>query len=228
MPVGFVHVVESKEELMKLGVPYITVEGRRGGSTIAVSAMHSLCIISEPENAQPEVKKENNAVVLLGHGSRVPDAGKGMEDVAAQLRAEGNFAAVETCYMSRLGPHLPETLQKCVAKGVSRIVLIPYFLHSGLHMKLDIPSMMKEEAKKYPGVKIIYGKHLGFDGKMVEIVNKRIDESWGLADVRDMELDPREKYPLPPGQMEYVPVTPEKAEQMRSAGHDHGHHHDCR
>ena len=31
MPVGFVHVVESKEELMSLDVPYITLEGRRGG-----------------------------------------------------------------------------------------------------------------------------------------------------------------------------------------------------
>ncbi len=43
MPVGFVHVVESKEELMKLDVPWICVEGRRGGSTLAVAALHALC-----------------------------------------------------------------------------------------------------------------------------------------------------------------------------------------
>ncbi len=225
MPVGFVHVVESKEELMKLGVQYISVEGRRGGSTLAVSAMHSLCILSENKDtlAQPEREKEKIAVILLGHGSRVPDAGRGMEDVAKSLMAEGKYEAVETCYMSRLGPHLPETMGECVKKGVSRIVLIPYFLHSGLHMKLDIPSMMKNEAEKYPGVKIIYGKHLGFDEKMVEIVRMRINESLGLADIREVELDRRDKYPLPPGQMEYVPVTPEKAKEMRSHGHDHDH-----
>lgn len=43
MPVGFVHVIESKQELMTLEVPWISVEGRRGGSTLAVAALHALC-----------------------------------------------------------------------------------------------------------------------------------------------------------------------------------------
>ncbi len=46
MPVGFVHVVESKEELMSLGVPYVALEGRRGGSPLAVSALHALCSVA--------------------------------------------------------------------------------------------------------------------------------------------------------------------------------------
>ncbi len=46
MPVGFVHVVESKQELMSLGVPFIAVEGRRGGSALAVSVVHALCSIA--------------------------------------------------------------------------------------------------------------------------------------------------------------------------------------
>jgi precorrin isomerase len=46
MPVGFVHVVESKQELMTLGVPYIALHGRRGGSPIAVSTLHALCAIA--------------------------------------------------------------------------------------------------------------------------------------------------------------------------------------
>ena len=46
MPVGFVHVVESKEELMSLGVPHITIKGRRGGSPLAVSTVHALCSLA--------------------------------------------------------------------------------------------------------------------------------------------------------------------------------------
>ena len=49
MPVGFVHVVESKEELMTLGVPYIALAGRRGGSPLAVSVIHALCGIAGTE-----------------------------------------------------------------------------------------------------------------------------------------------------------------------------------
>jgi precorrin-8X/cobalt-precorrin-8 methylmutase len=46
MPVGFVHVVESKEELATLGVPFIAIEGRRGGSTLAVAALHAICTLA--------------------------------------------------------------------------------------------------------------------------------------------------------------------------------------
>lgn len=46
MPVGFVHVIESKQELMTLGVPYIAIEGRRGGSPLAVSVIHALCSLA--------------------------------------------------------------------------------------------------------------------------------------------------------------------------------------
>ena len=49
MPVGFVHVVESKEELMSLDIPYIAIAGRRGGSPLAVSVIHALCLLAEGE-----------------------------------------------------------------------------------------------------------------------------------------------------------------------------------
>jgi precorrin-8X/cobalt-precorrin-8 methylmutase len=46
VPVGFVHVVESKEELMSLDVPSIAIVGRRGGSPLAVSTIHALCSLA--------------------------------------------------------------------------------------------------------------------------------------------------------------------------------------
>jgi precorrin-8X/cobalt-precorrin-8 methylmutase len=46
LPVGFVHVIESKEELISLGLPYIAIMGRRGGSPLAVSVVHALCSLA--------------------------------------------------------------------------------------------------------------------------------------------------------------------------------------
>ncbi|MCF6266225.1 MAG: precorrin-8X methylmutase [Desulfuromusa sp.] len=46
MPVGFVHVLESKEELMITSLPYIILSGRRGGSPLAVAALHALAILA--------------------------------------------------------------------------------------------------------------------------------------------------------------------------------------
>lgn len=42
MPVGFVQAEEAKEELMKRGVPYITIVGTRGGSAPAVATVNAL------------------------------------------------------------------------------------------------------------------------------------------------------------------------------------------
>lgn len=42
VPVGFVGASESKEEFKKIGVPYITINGRKGGSTVAVAILHGL------------------------------------------------------------------------------------------------------------------------------------------------------------------------------------------
>ncbi|MBN2233103.1 MAG: precorrin-8X methylmutase [Deltaproteobacteria bacterium] len=50
MPVGFVNVVESKELLRRLDIPQIVVTGRRGGSPLAVAALHGL-MESAPECA---------------------------------------------------------------------------------------------------------------------------------------------------------------------------------
>jgi precorrin isomerase len=47
MPVGFVHVMESKDELMRLDLAWIATVGRRGGSTLAVAALHALCELAE-------------------------------------------------------------------------------------------------------------------------------------------------------------------------------------
>lgn len=54
MPVGFVHVVESKEEFLSLGIPNVTVLGRRGGSALAVSAIHALCTLAGQRREGPQ------------------------------------------------------------------------------------------------------------------------------------------------------------------------------
>jgi len=227
MPVGFVHVVESKEELMSLDIPYIALSGRRGGSPLAVSAVHALCTIAtgqrdgESLSAEPTplVKnmegERNEAIILMGHGSRVPGAGKDMEEVARHLKAKYGYPWVEICFVSRLGPHFPEVFEKCVNQGAKRVLVIPYFLHEGLHLLLDIPEMMQKEANKYPRVKLILGKSFGFDEALVELVERRIEESKEICDVRDIVLPGRDEYPIPPGQYEFVQMPPDEAARYR-------------
>ena len=50
VPVGFVNVVEAKEDIMKLDVPYIVARGRKGGSNVAAAIVNAaLYQLSERE-----------------------------------------------------------------------------------------------------------------------------------------------------------------------------------
>ncbi|WIF94961.1 precorrin-8X methylmutase [Caminicella sporogenes] len=42
VPVGFVGAKESKEELLKLDIPYIVTRGRKGGSTVAAAIINAI------------------------------------------------------------------------------------------------------------------------------------------------------------------------------------------
>ena len=49
MPVGFVSAAESKEELAKIEVPFITNVGRKGGSTVTVAALNAISLLADQE-----------------------------------------------------------------------------------------------------------------------------------------------------------------------------------
>jgi len=207
MPVGFVHVAESKKELMSLDVPYIATVGPRGGSPLAVSVIHALCTIAGKEKdslreakhaaGNSELPRETArdtavepAIILLGHGSRAVGASDDMEKVARRLWQSLDYQIVELCQMSGLGVQFNEALEKCVKQRAKKIIVIPYFLHFGVHLRQDVPMLLREAIQSYPAVQLILGKNLGFDECLVDLVQKRITESAVLADVREMNFLP--------------------------------------
>ena len=59
VPVGFVNVVESKEEIMESGLaPYIVARGRKGGSNVAAAICNAL-IYSAAEMLDPTARGWN-------------------------------------------------------------------------------------------------------------------------------------------------------------------------
>ncbi|MGN7761052.1 precorrin-8X methylmutase [Paenibacillus sp. 22594] len=54
MPVGFVSAAESKDELRKLDIPYITNIGRKGGSTVVVAAVNALSLLAVRQAAESQ------------------------------------------------------------------------------------------------------------------------------------------------------------------------------
>ena len=128
------------------------------------------------------------AVILLGHGSRAASAADDMEKVACGLRKKLSYDIIETCQMSGRGAHFPEVFERCIAQGAAVVLVLPYFLHRGIHLLEDVPAMMREKAANFPVIKVILGHNLGFDEAIVDILLKRVDEAENLCDIREMGI----------------------------------------
>ena len=78
------------------------------------------------------------AVILIGHGSRAAGADNDMERIAEALRST-NGGVVELCRMGGRGAPFADVFETCARRGATEIIVIPYFLHFGVHLRQDIP-----------------------------------------------------------------------------------------
>lgn len=138
------------------------------------------------------------AVILIGHGSRAAGADDDMEKSAAGLRAKLG-GIVETCRMSGRGIPFAEVFERCVDRGAKKVIVLPYFLHFGIHLREDIPEILRESGRKHPDVCLILGRHLGYDDALVSLLEKRFEESKELCDVRVLSPAPIDCRPGEPG-----------------------------
>ncbi len=118
----------------------------------------------------------NTAILLMAHGSRIPEANDAVREIAALVKNMTGFEIVEISFREQHLPNIQQGIDACVAKGAERILLIPYFLYMGAHVLEDLPAELTEARQRYPQVEMTIGKPLGAHKKLAEIVVERIAE----------------------------------------------------
>ena len=81
-------------------------------------------------------------IVVFAHGSRVEPANEAVRAVARELGRAGGFEHVEAAFLELGEPDLPGAVARLAAAGVSRVVVIPYFVTPGLHLERDLPRIV--------------------------------------------------------------------------------------
>ena len=140
-------------------------------------------------------EQRKRAVIIIGHGSRAAGADDDMERIAAGLREQMDGRTVALCQMEGRGTPFAEVFARCVGEGAREILVLPYFLHFGVHLREDIPGMLREAAAGHPEVRLVLGRHLGYDESLVALVARRIAESKDLCDIRELADIPIDRRP---------------------------------
>ena len=138
------------------------------------------------------------ALVLVGHGSRLPYSKEVVSKIAEKIRERNIYPIVEIGMMEFNEPTISQAIKKVIEKGAKRIIVVPVFLAHGNHTKRDIPKILgiyngeeedshhhehhhhhhhhhhHEEPLEIPeDVEIVYREPIGPDDRLVDIIIDR-------------------------------------------------------
>lgn len=113
------------------------------------------------------------ALLLIAHGSRRPEANADLEFVAAAMRERGRFAVVRVAYLELAAPTIADGAAACVADGATAVVLLPYFLSAGVHVRQDLTAARDELAARFPEVAFRLAEPLGLHPLLLDVVDER-------------------------------------------------------
>lgn len=97
--------------------------------------------------------------------------------VVEDIRSGGRWPLVEVGFLDCNQPDVPSAIDRCVEMGATRIVGVPYFLHSGRHLTRDLPDLLEAGARRHPKTTILLGDSLGEEPVIAEIILDRIAEA---------------------------------------------------
>jgi sirohydrochlorin ferrochelatase len=97
--------------------------------------------------------------------------------VVAALRARPDAAArfpiVEVGFMECNEPDISAAIDRCVAAGATRVVAVPYFLHTGAHVCDDLPGLLEAARRKYPEIEFRMGDYIGLSPRVTDLLEAR-------------------------------------------------------
>src|ERR1700736_5770457 len=97
-----------------------------------------LCTSSITKDEGQRTKDMKTALLLIAHGSRQNDANADLHYFAAVLRERGDYPIVEASFLELAEPNIEQGTELCVAQGADCVVLLPYFLSAGIHVRRDL------------------------------------------------------------------------------------------
>jgi sirohydrochlorin ferrochelatase len=113
-------------------------------------------------------------VVLIGHGSSDKNARDAFVHTANAIRP--HYRSVHFCFLELDHPNIEEGIAQAVAKNPKVILMMPYFLHRGAHIKTDVVKDVDAALEKHRFKNAFMARHLGVDEKLVDLVVERARE----------------------------------------------------
>jgi precorrin isomerase/sirohydrochlorin ferrochelatase len=132
-------------------------------------------------------------VLLIGHGSSDKNAHDAFVYMADSLKPR--YRNVHHCFLELDTPNIEQGIVKAAALHPKVLLIMPYFLHKGAHIKRDVVNEVTAALQKIQFKHAYIARHLGVDDRLVNMILERVKEvenrqvldgSFGTAASRNM------------------------------------------
>lgn len=113
------------------------------------------------------------ALLVMVHGSPVEESNDDIRKVLEVIRSRKTYPIVEVGFLDVNRPTIPEAIDACVSAGATEIIAVPYFLHAGRHVFVDLPDLLEEASRRHRTVSVRMGDYLGRDPILATLLLER-------------------------------------------------------
>ena len=112
------------------------------------------------------------ALIVVSHGSKHLLANEQISALVKQINEHpaNAYDVVAAAFLEFTQPSVDEVIDFCVQVGVKSIIVMPYFLAAGKHVKEDIPNLINASRRKYPQTSIKLVAHFGACSDMAGLI----------------------------------------------------------
>lgn len=116
--------------------------------------------------------------ILLAHGSRSKKANRAFVELVERVGAHLAGQRVSAAFWELAEPGLDAEVERVVTLGhARRVVVLPYFLSDGIHIRRDIPRAMKALRERFPEVELVCLPSLQNDPLLEALLVRRLSEA---------------------------------------------------
>jgi sirohydrochlorin cobaltochelatase len=114
---------------------------------------------------------DDEAILLVGHGSRREKSNEQVRELAAALE-ERLGIPVDAGFLELAAPAIPDAIAG-LAGAVSEITVVHLSLFAASHVKNDVPLAVTQARETHPEITINNGAHLGVHPAIVDLLDDR-------------------------------------------------------
>lgn len=109
-----------------------------------------------------------DAIVLIDHGSKRPQAHLDMSELAEKIERKSGITCL-VAHMEIAEPSLMAIATQLNKSDKKNVKVVPWFLSSGRHLEEDIPAQFLEVQKAFPALSLALCSPLRDAGGLIDI-----------------------------------------------------------